>query len=65
VSTALRESDTDRDGRVSLEDFVGYFHRLARLGEISAQGSAFVCEVVEMGGQIHSVSEAGGGQDGV
>jgi hypothetical protein len=30
LSNAIKEADTDQDGRVSLEEFVKYYERLAR-----------------------------------
>lgn len=39
MSTALRESGTDRNGRISLGDFVDYYHRVARhFSDASRQG---------------------------
>ncbi len=39
VTTALRESDSDRDGRVSLDDFIGCYMRVARhYNEAARQG---------------------------
>lgn len=30
LSTALKEADTDQDGRINLPDFIKYYERLAR-----------------------------------
>lgn len=30
LSNAIREADTDRDGRVSIDEFTAYYERLAR-----------------------------------
>lgn len=30
LTNAIREADVDKDGRVSLEDFIKYYERLAR-----------------------------------